>query len=353
MGARLNWLAVQAADKASLLARLRLVEAETASDEFGSALACAVFPDGWLVLVSTGTEFDLDKALPLASADGLTLACEIEEHIMFSRLRAFQGGALTWAVTHDPEISGTAVDGEPPPPFAEVRAALSAQQADEDQQVDHLFELPVRLGQALCGYSHDEPHGVVWTPLERRGKTRGGRTAAAHPPRPIEPKPTTRVPAAFAAVLEPSLLASGWARGATEAAFQTGAWWFERVKDGRFQLLRLWWSDYGPAVDMEAIFVLHAGPDSEDKVVLRGETRVVREVGEDPGLHRRIATLFRPPAADLASEEPPASIDPVDKLIARVKGDLAAIEALLTTGEESPRLRINHGSADFLRPGGG
>ena len=350
MGARLNWLAVQGADKASLLARLGLVEAGPASDEFDSPLACAVFPHGWLVLVSSEAAFDLDKATPHTAAEGLTLACEIEEHVMFSRLRAFQDGAPAWAVTHDPEDGGTAVAGEPPPPFAELRAALVSRQAAEDEAVDHLFDLPVRLGQALCGYAHDEPHSVAWTRLEVQARTPGGRNAASHPARRSGPPPATRVPKAFAAELEPCLLAAGWVREATETGRQEGAWWFKRLRNGRLEAMQLCWSDYGPGVDLEADFVVYPSPDSDAEPLLRGATRVVRDAGDDDGLHlrRRIAALLRGRTAPA----PPARLDLVEKLIARVRDDLAAIETLLTTGEASPRLRIRHGSADLLRPAG-
>ena len=62
----------------------------------------------------------------------------------------------------------------------------------------------------------------------------------------------------------------------------------------------------------------------------------------DPGpkqlidLHRRIAAFFRPYVGETA---PPAPVDPFDKLIARLKGDLAAIEVFLATGRGLPRDR--------------
>jgi hypothetical protein len=133
MGVRLNWLAVERGDKAALLARLGLVEAGVASDELDSAFVCAVFPGGWLLLVSPEMGLDLDHVLPWASAERLALGGEVEEHVMFSRLRAFRGGAPAWAVTHDPDVDvrGVAVTGEPPPAFEHVCAALAAEQAAE------------------------------------------------------------------------------------------------------------------------------------------------------------------------------------------------------------------------------
>ncbi|CAN7278877.1 hypothetical protein LJR219_001301 [Phenylobacterium sp. LjRoot219] len=352
MGARLNWLAAEGADAASLLARLGLVESGTASDEYSSALACARFPGGWLVLVCAGTGLDLDEALRLASMDGLSLGCEIEEHVMFSRLRAFQGGALTWAVTHDPDaaIHGLAQEGEPPPPFADIRAALAARQADEAERVDHMFEAPIRLGEALCGYRHDASHQVVWTILERRARTRAG-TGAARSPRRIESELTTRLLEVFTSDLEPTLRACGWALEEEDSGFRQGAWWFYRLREGRRQILRLWWTDHGPALDLEAVFVVLEGADIEGETVLRGTTRAVREAGEATGLHlrRRIAALFRArPEAEPAGP-PPAPVDPFAKLIARVKADLAAIEAFLATGAPSPRLEVS-GAANVPRP---
>jgi hypothetical protein len=176
MGVRLNWLAAEGADKAALLARLGFAESGVASDVINSPLAFAEFPGGWVVLVSDGMELDLDEALPLASANGVALGCEIEEHVMVSRLRAFQSGAPAWSVTHDPEIDlrDVIVEGDPPAPFAVTHAALAAEQANGDVDVDYMFDLPARLGQQLCGYAYDAPTPVVWTTLERVRPAAGG-----------------------------------------------------------------------------------------------------------------------------------------------------------------------------------
>jgi hypothetical protein len=184
MGVGINWLAVESGDKAALLARLGLVESGAASDEFGSAFACAEFPGGWLVLVSPDMKLDLDRVLPWASAEGLALGGEAEEHVMFSRLRAFRGGGPIWAVTHDPDVDvlGVAVDGEPPPIFEDLRTSIAAEQAaDESGDVDYMFDLPIRLGRQLCGYTHDEPQPVVWTALERAGGRREARPQTRWP----------------------------------------------------------------------------------------------------------------------------------------------------------------------------
>lgn len=331
MGVRLNWLAVEGADKAALLARLGLVESGVASDELNAPLACAEFPDEWLVLVSTEMGLDLDQALPLASAGGLAMGCEMEEHVMFSRLRAFRGGAPAWTVTHDPDgdLRDVAVEGEPPPPFADLRAALAAEQAEDgDGQVDYMFDLPPRLGQKLCGYAYDELRPVVWTILEPARSARG-------------PQVPARLPAAFTSELLPLLAASGWALAAQDPDFRGRAWDVTRVVDGRREALAFFWQENGPQLQFETSFVVLEGTGSTGKVLRAGETRPMRPAGSPSSggsLWRRIADRFRTSATD-----PSLSADPLVELVSRVKEDLAAIEAFLSSGEQSPRIRVNGG----------
>jgi hypothetical protein len=289
------------------------------------------------VLVSSDMGLDLDKALPLASAGGLALGCEVEEHVMFSRLRAFRDGASAWAVTHDPDVDvrGAAVEGEPPPPFADLRAALGAEQAEDDSgQVDHMFDLPFRLGQQLCGYVHDEPFPVAWTILE---PSRRGREAEA----------AARLPHAFTSDLLPLLQASGWRLAAQDPDFRGRVWDVTRVVEGRRQVLAFTWQEHGPQIQFETDFMVLAGTNWADDALLAGEIRAVRSGGQPSGrsLWRRIADQFRAGAA-----EPSAPADPLAQLIARLKQDLEAIEAFLASGDPSPHILVRHGSADALQP---
>jgi hypothetical protein len=326
MGARLNWLAVEGGDKAALLARLGFVETGVASDEINSPLSCAEFPGGWLVLVSTDMGLDLDAALPIASADGLALACEIEEHVMVSRLRAFHQGAPAWTVTHDPDVDprDVTVEGEPPPPFADLRAALAAEQADGDADVDYMFDLPPRLGGQLCGYAYDKLIPVVWTVLERGRRARGVET----PP---------RLPEAFSTEILPLLTASGWALAAQDPDFRGRAWDVIRIVDDHLEALAFYWRENGPDLEFETSFVVLDGPSPSSNVLRAGETRPIRPPPSTGGsFWRRIADRFR-----TDSTEPRTPVDPLAELVSRVKDDLAAIEAFLTFGEQNPRIRIN------------
>jgi hypothetical protein len=339
MGISLNWLAVERADKAAVLERLGLVECGLAGDELNSGLACAVFPDGWLVLASAERGLDLDKALPLASPGGLALGCEVEERTMFSRLRAFRNGAQAWAVTHDPDVDprDVAVEGEPPPLFGEVRQALAAEQAadededeeddevDDDDEVDHMFDLPDRLGSRLCGYAWNEPSPVMWTILERAGRGRAGQTP-------------TGLAQAFTSELLPLLQARGWTPAAAVPGFSGRVWDVGRVLEGRRQLLSFTWKDHGPDLQFETQFHVLEGDGWNDAARLFGEVRPVRSGEASAGpFWRRIAERFR-----TSGDAPPA--DRLASFIAGVKEDLAAADAFLTSGEPHARIRIRYGS---------
>lgn len=92
MGTHLNWLAVQGADKANLLAQLGFVEAGLASHELNAPMACAVLPGSWVVIAAWGKGLDLDRLLPRASAGTLALGAEMDDRVMFSQLGAFRNG---------------------------------------------------------------------------------------------------------------------------------------------------------------------------------------------------------------------------------------------------------------------
>lgn len=346
MGGRLNWLAVERGDKAALLAQLGVTEGGLTSDALSEPLVCAELPGGWGVLVSQDMGLDLDRALPLASVQGLALGCEIEEHVMFSRLRAFRGGVPAWSVTHDPEVEpdGVTVEGEAPPALHDIRAALAAEWG-ADEGVDYMFDVPVRLGRQLCGYSHDESPPVMWTVLERRGRRGRAPASARAPAARTPPEARPRLPAAFRSELLPRLEASGWALAADRSRLQKGDWCVTRIHEGRQQQQDFMWRDDGLHPVFETSFLVREGADWNDPILLAGGIRAVREGGRPAGtpLWRWIVDQYRK-----RPDEPP--VDPLDKLIARVKEDLASVEALLSRGEQDWRIDISRGSAESLKP---
>lgn len=178
MGFSNSWIAVEGERKQSVLEALELTETGQEA-EFAARFAGAQLANGWYVILSSHFEFAPER-LAAASADGVAIGGQVEEHVMFSALRGFENGVEAWWVTHDPEkgIYDLGFGGTPPKQLAEIRDRLvSTQQAEggEDADVDFIFEVPVKLGVALCGYRVDGGEGVedpeffVLTPPRRPG----------------------------------------------------------------------------------------------------------------------------------------------------------------------------------------
>jgi hypothetical protein len=85
---------------------------------------------------------------------------------MVSGLRAVRNGVAQWAVIHNAQEGRFDLDvrGMPPSELAPIRDRLMQQQVDEggeEADVDLVFDIPVELGAALCGFRHDGlPDGV-------------------------------------------------------------------------------------------------------------------------------------------------------------------------------------------------
>ncbi len=96
-----------------------------------------------------------------ASAGAFAIGCAIEEHVMFSGLRAYRDGKSAWAVVHDASngIYDLTVSGSALPGLDAIRERLTREQDDEgaaEAGVDTMFDAPVELGAAVCRFRHDE-----------------------------------------------------------------------------------------------------------------------------------------------------------------------------------------------------
>ncbi|HKR87369.1 MAG TPA: hypothetical protein VJS38_04280 [Phenylobacterium sp.] len=334
MGANLNWLAVQGVDKVDLLERLGFVEAGLSSDELNVPVACAVLPKSWVVIASWGKGLDLDRLLPRASAGTLALGGEMDDRVMFSQLGAFQDGAPAWAVTHDPDrgLDNVTVQGEPPGLLAQVRAELVAEQAgDGFEDVDYMFEAPVRLSERLCGYHPEAPLPVEWKILEPAGGRR-------------RPSPDLRLADAFRSELLPQLEGSGWTLAARDAEFRGRAWDVTRVLDGRRQWLSFTWREdcVGPA--FETSFLVFSGQAWDSPHLMVGAVRQMRAAAPRQGgaFWRRL--LGR--ADDVSRPRPE---DRMVEFVGPIREDLAALDRFLVSGEPDARIEVRFGSAESLR----
>ena len=164
MGFSIAWIAVKT-DRLDELFQALGAKATTETDEcFESELAGVQLPGGWYLLQGQGCDHPIisEKSLSQTSTLGETIACSVEEHVMFSSAEYWLDGGRSWSITHAAEngMFDLATTGLPPDAYDTIKAELvAAQHAEggEDADVDMIFDIPLQVARSLCGYKHDEP----------------------------------------------------------------------------------------------------------------------------------------------------------------------------------------------------
>src|SRR5690606_309857 len=96
------------------------------------------------------------------------LGCEFTTVVMCSEAQAWRNGRPAWKVSHDPEkgLRNLSTEGEPPLELSEIAARCAADQdADTTGEVDYVFDAPMNLAKAVCGYHHEDVLGAPWSVL--------------------------------------------------------------------------------------------------------------------------------------------------------------------------------------------
>ncbi len=179
MGISASWIGIKGRSKPDVLAELDLTDTGNLDPEMQARFCCAERPEGWLIVFSDDFEFASPRTIADLSQGGLAIGSVMEEHVMFSGLRAYGDGQSLWSVTHDPEegLRSLSVTGTPPEVLASIRDDAVRQQEEaggEGANVDFLFDVPMDLAKALTGFRHDEDNSnsPTFTVLERAGRTR-------------------------------------------------------------------------------------------------------------------------------------------------------------------------------------
>lgn len=176
MGFKLTWMATQEADEVAMLDRLNLRVADDAEGYYSADYTLGRLPGGWLIVVSN-KQVRLDKLAPAVVPEGFAVTGWMNETVMVSEARGFRDGVQEWAVIHDLEKdpSGMRVEGTPPEAFSEIHRLAQAEQAKGEEDVDYVFETPVKLSASICGFTPDEAMDATWRALAKGA----GRTAQA------------------------------------------------------------------------------------------------------------------------------------------------------------------------------
>jgi len=163
MGFSIAWIAIRGTSKDDILAQLSLADTGEPDETNESPVSGAALPGGGYLLYFNDMAHPATQAASMArlSEGGEALGCQVEEHVMASAAFQYRNGEKLWDVVHLSEegLYHLAVDGKPPALLATIHAEMKATQDEQgglEADVDCLFEVPLMLANALCGYRHDE-----------------------------------------------------------------------------------------------------------------------------------------------------------------------------------------------------
>jgi hypothetical protein len=160
MGFAISWVAFQSIDKNQVLPRLGLEDTREPEQPGDSPFSGAALPNDWYLVYCEHFLFVTPERLARLSSGCAVVACQVEEHAMYSASFGYKHGRQVWSLEHDAARGerDLQVFGEPPGIFADIRDDLLKNQDDADaanKRVDYIFDIPVQLATAVCAYRHD------------------------------------------------------------------------------------------------------------------------------------------------------------------------------------------------------
>jgi len=161
MGYSISWIAVRGRPKAEVLVSLGLRDTGESDEANESPASGTELPTGWyVVFLSDLTHpFVAPATLQKLSEGCEVVGCQIEEHVMFSASFCYSNGRHDWRIIHESEkgLYNLELEGTVPSFVAEIHMAAQGEQDKEGKaaRADHIFEVPLRAAERLCGYRHD------------------------------------------------------------------------------------------------------------------------------------------------------------------------------------------------------
>lgn len=174
MGLNTTWIAAKDISKDRVLEALGLIETGEFEGMTIPPAAVAEFPGDWVVVhYDRPWLFKASDAVAVRFPKGDFLWGTSSETVMWSGAYGVRDGVQIWAIVHDcgQEQPATEVSGSPPAEMAAIMDDLARKQAEPgNEHVDYLFEAPMAVTTALCGYNplRDREAPVIFHVLEPR-----------------------------------------------------------------------------------------------------------------------------------------------------------------------------------------
>jgi hypothetical protein len=167
MGFAITWCAVREEAADQLLAHFGLSATGETEEDPESRFSTAKLTTGWRLIWSNKNGCPiLMKGVSTFAGEHDVVVRQIEEHVMASSAELWSSGTRRWWLSHEGEDGpkGLETDGMLPQCFATIRKEMEeAQHADggDEADVDHIFEIPLKVAQTLVGFKHDENYEQV------------------------------------------------------------------------------------------------------------------------------------------------------------------------------------------------
>jgi hypothetical protein len=162
MGSSISWIAVKGRAVEDLQRTLGLKPTGKLGHYGQHPVVGRQLSDGWYILIASDSDDRITKYKTLTQvAKGCeVVACTVEEHVMSSSGAFWRKGKKVWSVKHDGEKGALnlAKAGKLPESYSALeKETLETQRMEGDgADVDHVFELPLKLAKQLVGFKHDE-----------------------------------------------------------------------------------------------------------------------------------------------------------------------------------------------------
>lgn len=168
MGWAITWCAVREKHAEQFLNQLALSATGETEELAQSLISMAKLDTGWRVIWYNKYDcpFLKPRDLGLLSRDKDVVLCLVEEHVMASSSEMWSQGKRKWWLSHEGEDGpkGLDTDGDLPASLTAIRKEMEEAQhaaGGDDADVDYMFEIPLKVAEALVGFKHDEDDSHV------------------------------------------------------------------------------------------------------------------------------------------------------------------------------------------------
>ena len=162
MGFAISWIACPETHAEAVLRQLLLRATGETEEMPESPISMFRTKPGWRIIWVNeyGSPLIGEDVLAKLSMTSEIILALVEEHVMASSSELWSQGRRRWWISHQGENGpvGLATDGHLPHSFPTIRETLEQEQEEaggKDADVDHLFDIPLKVAESITGFKHD------------------------------------------------------------------------------------------------------------------------------------------------------------------------------------------------------